>query len=41
MADLFYKEESYKIVGICMEVHKQLGSGIQKFTNPIYKRKTV
>lgn len=24
---LIYKEESYKIIGICMEVHKVLGKG--------------
>ncbi len=27
MADIIYKEESYKIIGVCMEVHKKLGSG--------------
>jgi GxxExxY protein len=27
MADIIYKEESYKIVGACFEVHKQLGPG--------------
>lgn len=27
MADILYKEESYKIIGACMEVHKKLGSG--------------
>lgn len=25
--ELIYKEEAYKIVGACMEVHKELGSG--------------
>ena len=34
MADLIYKEESYKIVGLCMEVHKQLGKG---FLEIVYK----
>ena len=34
MADLIYKEESYKIVGICMEVHNQLGAG---FLEIVYK----
>jgi len=27
MADIIYKEESYKIIGACMKVHKKLGSG--------------
>ena len=27
MADIVFKEESYKIIGACMEVHKKLGSG--------------
>lgn len=27
MVDILYKEESYKIIGACMEVHKKLGSG--------------
>ena len=27
MEDLYLKEECYKIVGICMEVHKILGKG--------------
>ncbi|MCK9412263.1 MAG: GxxExxY protein [Prolixibacteraceae bacterium] len=27
MAELIYKEESYKIIGACLEVHKKLGSG--------------
>lgn len=34
MVDLFYKEESYKIIGICMEVHRVLGKG---FNEIIYK----
>lgn len=27
MADLIFKEESFKIIGACMEVHKKLGPG--------------
>lgn len=27
MAELIYKDESYRIIGICMEVHKILGRG--------------
>jgi GxxExxY protein len=27
MTTILYKEESYKIVGACMEVHKKLGPG--------------
>lgn len=27
MIDILFKEESYKIIGACMEVHKKLGSG--------------
>jgi len=27
MAEILFKEESYKIIGACMEVHKKLGSG--------------
>lgn len=26
--DLIYKDESYKLIGVCFEVHKQLGSGL-------------
>jgi GxxExxY protein len=28
MNDLIYKDESYEIVGICMEVHNELGPGL-------------
>jgi GxxExxY protein len=34
MSDLIYKEESYTIVGLCMEVHNQLGHG---FSEIVYK----
>ena len=27
MSDLIYKEESFKIIGLCMEVHRELGKG--------------
>ncbi len=27
MNDLLYKEEAYKVIGLCMEVHKILGKG--------------
>ncbi len=32
--DLIYKEENYKIVGICMEIHRILGGGLSEI---IYK----
>ena len=32
--ELIYPEESYKIVGICMEVHRNLGKG---FLEIVYK----
>lgn len=34
MADIILKEESYGIVGICMEVHRELGMGFQEI---VYK----
>lgn len=34
MGELFYKEESYKIIGCCIEVHKELGPG---FLEVVYK----
>lgn len=34
MSDLLYKEESYAIIGRCMEAHNQLGHG---FAEIIYK----
>jgi GxxExxY protein len=30
MAELLYNEETYKIIGICMEVHNQSGKGFNK-----------
>ena len=27
MSDLIYKQESFKIIGLCMEAHRQLGKG--------------
>ena len=34
MADIILKDESYKIIGLCMEVHNQLGVGFKEI---IYK----
>jgi GxxExxY protein len=34
MTDIILKEESYKIIGICMEVHTNLGMG---FKEAVYK----
>jgi GxxExxY protein len=34
MADLIYKDESYKIVGLCLDVHRELGKG---FLEIVYK----
>ncbi|MEN6510522.1 MAG: GxxExxY protein [Chloroherpetonaceae bacterium] len=34
MEDMIYKEESYTIIGCCMEVHKILGKG---FNEVVYK----
>ncbi|MGX1024992.1 GxxExxY protein [Psychroflexus sp. MBR-150] len=34
MSELIYKDESYSIIGKCMEVHNQLGSG---FLEIVYK----
>ena len=31
---ILYKEESYKIIGVCMKVHRELGSG---FLEAIYE----
>ena len=32
--DLIYKDETYKIIGLCMEVHRELGYG---FLEIVYK----
>ena len=34
MADILFKEESYKVMGACFEVHKILGHG---FKEAVYK----
>jgi len=34
MSELVYKEESYKIIGACFEVHKELGNG---FLEAVYQ----
>lgn len=30
LENLIYKEESYKIIGICIEVHRELGKGFNE-----------
>lgn len=30
MADIIFKEESYKIIGICMKIHSVLGMGLKE-----------
>lgn len=30
MADLIFKEESFKIVGVCMKIHSELGMGLKE-----------
>ncbi len=34
MSNIIYKEESYQIIGICMDVHRELGHG---FLEIVYK----
>ena len=34
MTDIIYKKESFKIIGLCMEIHNYLGSG---FLEIVYK----
>ena len=33
-AELFYKEEAFKIIGLCMAVHRELGHGFKEI---VYK----
>jgi GxxExxY protein len=30
MTELLFKEESFKIIGVCMEIHKSLGMGLKE-----------
>ena len=30
MADLLFKEESFKIIGVCMKIHQVLGMGLKE-----------
>lgn len=34
MTEIFFKEESFKIIGLCMEMHNNLGKG---FLEIVYK----
>jgi GxxExxY protein len=34
MSEIIYKHESYQLIGICMEVHNQLGRG---YSEAVYK----
>jgi len=34
MTEIVFKEESYEIIGLCMEVHRNLGNG---FLEIVYK----
>lgn len=34
MSNIILKEESYRVVGLCMEVHKELGMGFREI---VYK----
>lgn len=30
MTELIYKEETFKVIGTCMEIHKTLGMGLKE-----------
>ena len=30
MTDILFKEESFKIIGVCMDIHKTLGMGLKE-----------
>lgn len=30
MAELLFKEESFKVIGVCMEIHKSMGMGLKE-----------
>lgn len=30
MTEIIFKEESFKIIGICMEIHRVLGMGLKE-----------
>ncbi len=32
MSEIYFKEESYKIIGLCMEIHRTLGMGFKEAT---------
>ncbi len=34
MSDIIYKDEAFEIIGICMDIHNELGSG---FSEIVYK----
>ena len=33
MSNILFKEESYKIIGACMDVHKEMGPGLLEILN--------
>lgn len=35
MAEIIHKQESYKIIGAAMEVHKELGNGFLEAIYPV------
>lgn len=30
MAEILFKDESFKIIGVCMEIHKTVGMGLKE-----------